>query len=71
MDRLDRGQPILHFEDIPLDWTEFRLMLRQTADILQRFDARTEGPRRDPVARPRRELARTARGPVVQPDRCA
>lgn len=37
--RLERGKPILHFEDVPLDWTEFRLMLRQTADILRRYDA--------------------------------
>ena len=29
---------VLQFKDIPIDWTDFRLMLRQTADILRRFD---------------------------------
>jgi FdhE protein len=33
------GRPLVRFSDIPLDWTDFRLTLRQTADILQRFDA--------------------------------
>jgi FdhE protein len=33
------GRPIVRFGDIPLDWTEFRLALRQTADVLRRFDA--------------------------------
>jgi hypothetical protein len=33
------GHPLLRFSDIPLDWTELRLMFRQTADILRRFDA--------------------------------
>lgn len=33
------GQPLVRFEDIPLDWTDFRLTFRQTADILRRFDA--------------------------------
>lgn len=33
------GRPLLHFKDIPLDWTDVRLMFRQTADILRRFDA--------------------------------
>jgi hypothetical protein len=32
-------RPLLRFEDIPLDWTDLRLMIRQTADILLRFDA--------------------------------
>ena len=31
------GRPILRFEQIPLDLTDFRLLVRQTADILQRF----------------------------------
>jgi hypothetical protein len=31
-------RPLLRFEDVPLDWTNLRLMLRQTADILRRFD---------------------------------
>ena len=39
IERLAHGKPMLHFEDVPLDWTEFRLMVRQTADILHRFEA--------------------------------
>lgn len=30
------GRPAVRFSDIPLDWSDFRLMLRQTADILRR-----------------------------------
>ncbi len=33
------GRPLVNFRDIPLDWTDFRLIFRQTADILRRFDA--------------------------------
>ncbi len=33
------GRPLVRFVDIPLDWTDFRLILRQTADILRRHDA--------------------------------
>ena len=33
------GRALVRFGDIPLDWTDFRLTLRQTADILRRFDA--------------------------------
>jgi FdhE protein len=33
------GRPVVRFADIPLDWTDFRLTFRQTADILRRFDA--------------------------------
>ena len=33
------GRPVVRFGDIPLDWTDFRLTLRQTADILRRFEA--------------------------------
>lgn len=36
---LRAGQPVVHFRDIPLDWSDFRLTLRQTADILRRHDA--------------------------------
>jgi hypothetical protein len=32
------GRPVVRFADIPLDWTEFRLTLRQTADVLHRFE---------------------------------
>lgn len=33
------ARPAVRFEDIPLDWSVFRLALRQTADVLSRFDA--------------------------------
>jgi Protein involved in formate dehydrogenase formation len=31
-------KPMLQFGDIPIDWSDFRLMIRQTADILRRFE---------------------------------
>lgn len=34
--------PVLRFEDIPLDPTDLRLMVRQTADVLRRFGALEE-----------------------------
>ena len=40
---LEEGRPLLRFEDIHLDWTEFRLVFRQTADVLRRFDALDAG----------------------------
>ena len=36
------GRPLLRFQDVPLDWTEVRLVFRQTADILRRFDTLEE-----------------------------
>jgi formate dehydrogenase maturation protein FdhE len=33
------GRPVVRFRDIPLEWSDFRLTLRQTADILRRFEA--------------------------------
>ncbi len=36
------GRPLLRFKDVPLDWTDVRLMFRQTADILRRFDTLEE-----------------------------
>ena len=33
------GRPLLRFEDIPLDLTDLRLSVRQTADVLRRFGA--------------------------------
>jgi ribosomal protein S27AE len=33
------GRPVVRFADIPLEWSDLRLTLRQTADILHRFDA--------------------------------
>jgi FdhE protein len=32
------GRPAVRFGDIPLEWTDFRLAFRQTADILRRHD---------------------------------
>ena len=36
------GRPVLRFEDIPLDLTDLRLMVRQTADVLRRHGALDE-----------------------------
>jgi hypothetical protein len=36
------GMPLLRFEDIPLDLTDLRLIVRQSADILRRFGALDE-----------------------------
>jgi hypothetical protein len=33
------GRPAVRFGDIPLDWTDFRLAFRQTADILHRYES--------------------------------
>jgi len=33
------GRPLVRFREIPLDWSDFRLTFRQTADILHRCDA--------------------------------
>jgi hypothetical protein len=35
----NEGRPLLHFDRIPLDLTDLRLMVRQTADVLRRFGA--------------------------------
>jgi FdhE protein len=35
----DEGRPLLRFEDIPLAPTDFRLLVRQTSDVLYRFGA--------------------------------
>jgi FdhE protein len=41
------ARPLLKFEDIPLDLTDLRLMVRQTADVLRRFGALDENDYRD------------------------
>jgi hypothetical protein len=41
------ARPLLRFEDIPLDLTDLRLMVRQTADILRRFGALDDGDYRE------------------------
>ena len=33
------GRPAVRFSDIPLEWSDFRLSLRQTTDILHRYEA--------------------------------
>src|SRR5262245_49480884 len=35
----EEARPVLRFESIPLDLTDLRLMVRQTADVLHRFGA--------------------------------
>jgi hypothetical protein len=54
------GRPVVRFTDIPLDWTDLRLTLRQTADILQRFETLDAAEHRQIVA-----LARD--GDTLQP----
>jgi formate dehydrogenase maturation protein FdhE len=54
------GHPVLRFADIPLEWTDFRLMFRQVADILQRFETL------DPQDH-RRILAMTRDGNLLEP----
>ena len=44
------GRPLVRFTDIPLDWTDFRLTLRQTADILHRYEALDQAEHRQIVA---------------------
>jgi len=46
-DRQER-KPILQFKDLPIDWSDFRLMIRQTADILKRFET-LDGPEYDRI----------------------
>lgn len=36
---LTAGRPVLSFADLPIDWTEVRLMVRRTAGLLERFEA--------------------------------
>jgi formate dehydrogenase maturation protein FdhE len=44
------ARPVLQFEDIPLDLTDLRLMVRQTADVLRRFGALDESDHREAQA---------------------
>lgn len=37
------GRPLLRFEEIPLDWTDVRLVFRQTIDVLRRYEALEPG----------------------------
>src|SRR4029453_4611249 len=48
------GRPLVRFSDIPLEWSDFRLTFRQTADILLRFEA-LERADYDKIVAPGRE----------------
>lgn len=41
--RLRAGSPILRFADVSFDWTEVRLLFRQMADVLLRYDTLDSG----------------------------
>ena len=41
------ARPILRFEDIPLDLTDLRLMVRQTSDVLRRYGALDDADHRE------------------------
>ena len=61
------GRPLVRFADIPLEWSDFRLTFRQTADILQRFEALERADYQEIVAMgARRQHARAARQAVVR-----
>jgi FdhE protein len=32
------GRPVLRFADVPLEWSDYRWVLRETADLLRRFE---------------------------------
>jgi hypothetical protein len=38
-DRLTLGRRLVEFDQLPIDWTEARLLVRQVTDVLRRFDA--------------------------------
>ncbi len=35
----EAGVPLLRFEDIPIEWTDFNLMFRETAELLRRYQS--------------------------------
>jgi len=37
------GRPLVRFSDVPLEWSDFRLIFRQTADILHRYETLERG----------------------------
>lgn len=39
VNELRQGRPAVRFGDIPIEWSDLRLTIRQTAEILQRHDA--------------------------------
>jgi FdhE protein len=54
--RVQAGRPVLAFEDVGLDWPEFRLLIRRATDLLLRFEA-IEPPAADAI----QSLAREGR----------
>jgi hypothetical protein len=44
------GRPLVRFADIPLEWSDFRLAVRRTADILLRFESLDGGDHAQIVA---------------------
>ena len=76
--RLQRGERLVDFDDLPLDWSDFRLLFRQTADALHRYEALDpgdyerlqalvrEGNQLEPLARG--DYRRTARPDQAVPD---
>lgn len=49
------ARPLLRFEDVPLEITDLRLMVRQTADILHRFGALDDADHQQVIAAGRDE----------------
>jgi hypothetical protein len=45
--RLAAGRPLARFADLPLEWSDLRLTLRETADVLRRFGVMEEQEHRD------------------------
>jgi len=35
---LSAGRPVVGFREVPFDWSEFRMLFRQVADVLARYD---------------------------------
>ena len=79
--RLLRGERLVDFGDLPLEWSDFRLLFRQTADALHRYEALDEseyerlqalvreGNRLEPLARG--YYLRTPRPDHIAPDTSA
>lgn len=42
-ERLEAGEPLLRFDEIPIDWSDARRLLRETADLLVRYNMLDKG----------------------------
>ena len=62
----EERKPILEFKDIPIDWSDFRLMIRQTADILRRFETLESAGVRPHSGAGARRPDRSGRGELVR-----